>query len=192
MNKLIIKDVSSFEPYEDWWLYEVEVTDLVIDGVTHCTNVFSPDNIEGILRAVLDNLEIEYRDEDEEEFNDFPELTYEKYLITVLENAGINVLFEAHDKVIEFETVGIVSMINPEYKQLSNFDEFKFAEDCYSNDFELLFNGITAKQILNYLETAKEPNFIGDKIAINALTLYKNTLSFYKLLYGQLKNEVFL
>ena len=74
-------------------------------------------SIEDLLTAVLNTLKIPYREQSDDELDNFPELDYEKYLISVLEQNNFEVLFEAHDDLIKYETKGVSSIINPKYKK---------------------------------------------------------------------------
>lgn len=192
INKLIVKDVSCFEAYEDWWNYEFNVKYLLYKNQEININCWC--SIEDLLTAVLDTLKIPYREESEEEQLNFPKLCYEKYLVSLLEHNNFEVLFEAHDDLIKYETKGIVSAINPKYKKLSKIDDFIFAEDISYNFLHDVFKGIKVDSILSYIKISSVKNHncsvLSDKILQNILNTYGTTLSFYKLLYDAINTNI--
>lgn len=188
MNKLIIKDISNFEQYEDWWNYEFSVQYLFYKNKEIEIECWC--YLEDLLTAVLNTLKIPYREQSDDELDNFPELDYEKYLISVLEQNNFEVLFEAHDDLIKYETKGVSSIINPKYKKLSDFNNFVMAEDIYYNPLEYIFKGIEVEEIISYIKISsnskKSAILLSDKIFKNVLNTFSGTLSFHKMLFDKL------
>lgn len=197
-SKILLKDVSGLEPYEDWWNYEVQIKEITYKGELinlHTHPIYNYKNLEHqmnspyyVLISILDLFSIEYREYDYSPDN------YDKYLIDILNKNGFEVLFEAHDDLIKYETKGIVSAINPKYKKLSKIDDFIFAEDISYNFLYDVFKGIKVDSILSYIKISSVKNHncsvLSDKILQNILNTYGTTLSFYKLLYDAINTNI--
>lgn len=191
MNRIILKDVSGFEAWETYWNNEVQIKEIVYKGDVvnlYKHPIFNFFNIKNqmdaphyVLMSILDVLNIQYNDNNES-VND-----YNKYLIELINKNEFEVLFEAHDELIKYETKGIVSIFNPSFKLISEWDDFIFAGDEYNSDVLRIFNKIKAEDILNYYAFGKETaSFIADIVLNNAINTYKDSLSFYKMLYDKL------